>query len=71
VLGPIDHSLFKSIYFFDPSGHRLELAANTGGAEMWRKAADVADDMLAEWNQKHGTVRQASWLHQKEFDESE
>jgi len=25
VLGPIDHTLFKSIYFFDPSGHRLEL----------------------------------------------
>ncbi|HJM34663.1 MAG TPA: VOC family protein, partial [Candidatus Marinimicrobia bacterium] len=28
VLGPIDHSLFKSIYFFDPNGHRLELAVN-------------------------------------------
>jgi catechol-2,3-dioxygenase len=30
VLGPIDHTLFKSIYFFDPNGHRLELATKTG-----------------------------------------
>jgi len=26
VLGVTDHSIFHSIYFFDPSGHRLELA---------------------------------------------
>ena len=26
VLGVTDHSLFHSIYFFDPNGHRLELA---------------------------------------------
>ena len=30
VLGPIDHTLFKSIYFFDPNGHRPELATKTG-----------------------------------------
>src|SRR5210317_694648 len=29
VLGPTDHTIFKSIYFFDPNGHRIELAANT------------------------------------------
>ena len=29
VIGPTDHTLFKSIYFFDPNGHRLELSANT------------------------------------------
>ena len=28
VLGPTHHGIFKSIYFFDPNGHRLELAAN-------------------------------------------
>ena len=27
VVGPTDHTIFKSIYFFDPNGHRLELAA--------------------------------------------
>ena len=26
VLGPTDHGSFPSIYMFDPSGHRLELA---------------------------------------------
>jgi catechol 2,3-dioxygenase-like lactoylglutathione lyase family enzyme len=26
VIGPTDHTIFKSIYFFDPNGHRLELA---------------------------------------------
>ena len=26
VLGVTDHSIFHSIYFFDPSGHRIELA---------------------------------------------
>ncbi|MEZ4246811.1 MAG: VOC family protein [Polyangiales bacterium] len=26
VLGVTDHSLFHSIYFFDPNGHRIELA---------------------------------------------
>ena len=28
--GPTDHTIFKSIYFHDPNGHRLELAANVG-----------------------------------------
>ena len=30
VLGVTDHGTFHSIYFFDPNGHRVELAANTG-----------------------------------------
>ena len=30
VLGPVNHGIFKSIYFFDPNGHRIELAANIG-----------------------------------------
>ena len=29
VLGPVDHGFCQSIYFFDPSGHRLELTART------------------------------------------
>ena len=30
VIGPTNHTIFKSIYFFDPHGHRLELAADVG-----------------------------------------
>lgn len=67
VVGPTDHSLFLSIYFFDPNGHRLELAANTGDRAMWEKASGMADAMLQEWNATHGTVRQASFLHEKEM----
>src|SRR3569832_1867788 len=26
VIGPTYHGVFKSIYFFDPNGHRIELA---------------------------------------------
>ena len=33
VIGPVDHGIFESIYFFDPNGHRLELAANKGAEE--------------------------------------
>jgi lactoylglutathione lyase len=36
VIGPVNHTIFKSIYFFDPNGHRLELACNTGTPEMMR-----------------------------------
>lgn len=67
VIGPTDHSLFMSIYFFDPNGHRLELTANTGDQAMWDKATGLADSMLQEWNATHGTVRQASFLHVREM----
>jgi len=32
VIGPTDHGIFQSIYFFDPNGHRLELTVDTGTA---------------------------------------
>ena len=34
VVGITDHTIFKSIYFFDPNGHRLELAADTATPDM-------------------------------------
>ena len=49
VIGPTDHTIFKSIYFFDPNGHRLELAADTATAEMSKKLDDVKWAMLDEW----------------------
>ncbi|MBT5898110.1 MAG: VOC family protein, partial [Rhodospirillaceae bacterium] len=67
VIGPIDHSLFKSIYCFDPNGHRLELATNTGGPEIWQKAAEAAPEMLAAWNKNGTTGELGAWLHAKEF----
>ena len=63
VVGPTDHTIFKSIYFFDPSGHRLELAANTGTPDMMRRLDEVKMDMLDEWNRTKRAPRHAAWMH--------
>ena len=67
VIGPIDHTLFKSIYFFDPNGHRLELATNTGAREVWQQAAEAAPAMLDAWNKTGSTGELGAWLHAKEL----
>jgi glyoxylase I family protein len=50
VLGPTDHKICQSIYFFDPSGHRLELAVDTTTAEMGAMLADKAPVTLDAWS---------------------
>ena len=67
VIGPTEHTIFKSIYFFDPNGHRLELAANTGTPEMYQKLDAVKWDMLEEWSQTKRAPKHAAWMHEKEF----
>jgi len=67
VVGVTDHTIFKSIYFFDPNGHRLELAANTGTPEMMKKLDDVKWDMLAEWSRTKRAPQHAAWMHEKEI----
>lgn len=67
VVGPTDHSLFQSIYFFDPNGHRLEIAANTATDEMLEKLREVAPAMLEEWSQTKRAPKHAAWLHEKEL----
>ena len=64
VLGPIDHGIFDSIYFFDPNGHRLELACNKGGATPRERAHAVAEAMLEEWSRTKQAPRHAAWLHE-------
>ncbi len=64
VLGPTWHGIFKSIYFFDPNGHRLELACNIGTAEQYAELKSVAPLMLAEWAQTRKAPNHAAWLHQ-------
>jgi catechol 2,3-dioxygenase-like lactoylglutathione lyase family enzyme len=63
VVGPTDHTIFKSIYFFDPSGHRLELAANTGTAQMMKDLDKVKWDMLEEWAKTRKAPQHARWMH--------
>lgn len=50
VLGPTEHGICKSIYFFDPSGHRLELAIDTTTAEMGEMLRKAAPKTLDIWS---------------------
>lgn len=63
VLGPVFHGVFRSIYFFDPNGHRIELACNIGTAEQYAELARVAPLMLEEWRRTRRAPRHAAWLH--------
>lgn len=65
VIGPTDHGIFKSIYFFDPNGHRLELAVDTGTAEELTELKRVAPLMLEEWRHTKKAPQHAAWLHEK------
>ncbi|MEJ2603262.1 MAG: VOC family protein [Gammaproteobacteria bacterium] len=67
VVGPTDHTLFQSIYFFDPNGHRLEIAANTASDEMLERLHEVAPAMLEEWSRTRRAPKHAAWLHEKEL----
>ncbi len=64
VLGPTNHGIFKSIYFFDPNGHRLELVANTRTPEQMEELHRVAPAMLEEWSQTKKAPRHAAWVHE-------
>jgi catechol 2,3-dioxygenase-like lactoylglutathione lyase family enzyme len=67
VLGVTDHEIIKSIYFFDPNGHRLELTCRTGSDKQMKMLSQVAHEMLEEWSKTKTPPRQAAWLHEKEF----
>ena len=67
VVGPVNHGIFQSIYFFDPNGHRLELVANTQTQEQLDELQRVAPAMLEEWSQTKRAPKHAAWLHELEF----
>ncbi|NNC81008.1 MAG: VOC family protein [Acidimicrobiales bacterium] len=67
VLGPINHGIFQSIYFFDPNGHRLELVANSRTQDQLDELKRVAPAMIDEWSETKQAPRHAAWLHELEF----
>ena len=67
VIGITDHTIFKSIYFFDPNGHRLELVADTATPEMNAKLDAVKWEMLNEWAKTRRAPKHAAWMHEREF----
>jgi len=64
VVGPTDHTIFRSIYFFDPNGHRLELAVDVGTPEQYAMLDDVKWAMLDEWDRTRKAPRHAAWMHE-------
>lgn len=69
VVGPTDHTIFQSIYFFDPNGHRLELAFDTHTDVMMSRLDDVKWDMLREWSRTKKAPEHARWMHDGSFTE--
>lgn len=67
VVGITDHTIFQSIYFHDPNGHRVELAANTGTPDMARRLDECKVAMLEEWSRTKRAPKHAAWMHEKEF----
>ncbi|QPF72907.1 VOC family protein [Roseateles sp. DAIF2] len=68
VIGVTDHTIFKSIYFFDPNGHRIELAADVGTPEMYARLDACKWEMLEEWSRTKRAPKHAAWMHEQEFD---
>ena len=64
VIGPTNHTIFQSIYFFDPNGHRLELALNTSTSAMEKRLDEVKWDMLNEWAETKQAPSHGRWMHQ-------
>ena len=69
VVGPTDHTIFKSIYFRDPSGHRLELAADTATPKMSKMLDEVKWDMINEWERTKKAPKHAAWMHDGSYAE--
>ena len=69
VVGITNHSMFHSIYCFDPNGHRVELAyRDEKEPEMLKRMDAVKWDMLEEWSRTKRAPRHAAWFHEKEFE---
>ncbi len=60
VIGVTDHHVFKSIYFFDPNGVRLELSAQVASDAQMRAEAQTARARLDEW-----TARKQQWRRER------
>ncbi|AXY42814.1 MULTISPECIES: VOC family protein [Halomonas] len=68
VVGPTEHGIIRSIYFFDPNGHRLELTYVKGTDEQMRRLKEVAPAMIEEWSKTKRAPKHAAWLHEEEFN---
>lgn len=70
VLGITNHGIFHSIYFFDPNGHRLELAYDdpTAPAKIAMITEEMKYEMLEQWSQTKRAPHHTHFLHATELD---
>jgi catechol 2,3-dioxygenase-like lactoylglutathione lyase family enzyme len=67
VLGVTNHGIFHSIYFFDPNGHRVELACpDPEETQQLAQLDAVKWEMLEEWSRTKRAPKHAAFLHAKE-----
>lgn len=69
VIGPVNHDDFLlSIYFWDPSGHRLELGVHTSSSEMDATFKKEAPKVLELWEKTHDwSQRHTLWGSEKGY----
>ena len=60
MVGITDHHIFKSIYFFDPNGVRVELSAQLASEMQMLEESKQAHARLAEW-----TRRKDEWRRER------
>jgi catechol 2,3-dioxygenase-like lactoylglutathione lyase family enzyme len=63
VIGPVDHQIFKSVYFHDPDGHRIEFTYRTETPAALKSLAATAEPMLEEWTETRRPSSLAAWVH--------
>ena len=57
VLGVTDHHIFKSIYFFDPNGVRLELTAQLADEFQMLQESKTVHQRLDAWTARKAQLR--------------
>lgn len=70
VLGVTNHGIFHSIYFFDPNGHRLELAYDDekASAKIAMITEEMKYEMLEEWSKNKRAPHHTHFLHADELE---
>lgn len=72
VLGVTNHGIFHSIYFFDPNGHRLELAYDDekAASKIALITEEMKYEMLEEWSKNKRAPHHTQFLHANELEHS-
>lgn len=65
VVGPTNHKICESIYFFDPNGHRMELTVDLSTPDMVQEFNSRAAPLLDEWSRTKRAPDVDEFMHGK------